>query len=144
MPDAVVDTTVLYAAGNERSQRHDRGLATLQAADHDRLPRLRIPDVVLVETMNGLTRDVGHATAVDMLDRLEASTGFVLDRTTNAVWHAGVDTFRGVERLSLADGLIAAYARHHDIDYVYSFDGGFDGVDGIARLADATNPYAQD
>jgi len=72
MPDAVVDTTVLYAAGNERSQRHDRGLATLQAADHERLPRLRIPDVVLVETMNGLTRDVGHDTAVDMLDRLEA------------------------------------------------------------------------
>ncbi|PSQ34393.1 hypothetical protein BRD11_03930, partial [Halobacteriales archaeon SW_12_69_24] len=59
--------------------------------------------------------------------------GFVLYRTTNAVWHAGVDTFRGVERLSLADGLIAAYARHHDIDYVYSFDGGFDGVDNITR-----------
>ena len=39
MPDAVVDTTVLYAAGNERSQRHDRCLATLQAADHERLPK---------------------------------------------------------------------------------------------------------
>ena len=144
MPDAVVDTTVLYAAGNERSQRHDRGLEVLHAADHERLPTLRIPDVVQVETMNGLTRDVAHETAVDMLDRLEASTGFALDRTTNAVWHAGVDTFRGIEGLSLADGLIAAYARHHDIDYLYSFDGGFDGVDGIARLADATNPYAPD
>ena len=144
MPDAVVDTTVLYAAGNERSQRHDQGLEVLHAADHERLPTLRIPDVVQVETMNGLTRDVGHETAVDMLDRLEVSTGFALDRTTNAVWHAGVDTFRGIERLSLADGLIAAYAHHHDIDYLYSFDGGFDGVDGIARLADATNPYALD
>ena len=71
MPDAVVDTTVLYAAGNERSQRHDRGLEVLHAADHERLPTLRIPDVVQVETMNGLTRDVGHETAVDMLDRLE-------------------------------------------------------------------------
>ena len=29
-------------------------------------------------------------------------------------------------------------------DYVYSFDGGFDGLDDIARLADATNPYAPD
>lgn len=141
MAKAGVDTTVLYAAGNENSQRHERGFDLVQAADRRELPELLVPDVVLVETMNGLTRDVGHETATDMLDRLETSTGFDIERVPNSIWHAGIGMFRSVERLSLADGIIAAFLRERDVEYLYSFDGGFDGLDGITRLGSTTNPY---
>jgi len=144
MPAAVVDTTVLYAAGNRNSQRHDRALGIVRAADRTTLPTLHVPDVVLVETMNGLTRDVGPGTATDMLDRLETSGGFDLARISDAVWSAGVDRFRSVDRLSLADGLIATYCREHDLEYLYGFDGGFDGLDGLTRLETTTDPYAPD
>lgn len=142
MPAAVVDTTVLYAAGNRSSQRHDRALNVVRAADRGALPTLHVPDVVLVETMNGLTRDVGADTATDVLGRLETSAGFVVARISDAVWSAGVDQFRSVERLSLADGLIAAYCREHDLEYLYGFDEGFDGLEGLTRLESATDPYA--
>lgn len=103
-----------------------------------------MPDVVLVETMNGLTRDVGADTAVDMLDRLETSAGFTIDSHSEAVWSAGLDAFRSIERLSLTDGVIAAFVRHRGFEYLYAFDGGFDGLDGFTRLAAATNPYDPD
>lgn len=49
-----------------------------------------------------------------------------------------------VAQLSLTDGIIAAYARHHDLEYIYGFDGGFDGLDDVTQLAVATDPYAPD
>lgn len=144
MPAAVVDTTVLYAACNRSAHRHVTGLEIVRAADHADIPMLRIPDVVLVETMNGLVRDVGHDTATDVLERLEASEGFTIDRVTEPVWHGGLDVFRSIERLSLADGIIAAYLREHGLEYLYSFDTGFDGLPAITRLPAAEDPYQPD
>lgn len=142
MPAAVVDTAVLYAAGNRQSQRHEAALDIVRAADNGRLPTLHVPSVVLTETMNGLNRDVGHSKATDMLDRLESSAGFDIQRVSNSVWQTGVEMFRRIERLSLGDGIIAAYVRHHNLEYLYSFDGGFDGLQSITRLSTVTDPYA--
>lgn len=143
MPAAVVDTTVLYAAGNRRAHRHTTGLEIVRAADHAEIPVLRIPDVVLVETVNGLVRDVGHDTATAMLERLEVSDGFTIERVTEPAWHGGLDVFRSIERLSLADGIIAAYLREHGLEYLYSFDTSFDGLPAISRLPSAEDPYEQ-
>ncbi len=141
MPAAVVDTTVLYAAGNRNTQRHDTAIEIVRAADRGTLPTLHVPDVVLVETMNGLTRDVEPETAIDMLDRLETSTGFTIDTYSDAVWSAGLDVFRSVDRLSLADAVITACIRDRGFEYLYGFDEDFDGLEGFTRLAAATDPY---
>lgn len=142
MPDALLDTTVLYAAANRNAQRHERALSIVREADRGALPELRVPDPILVETMNGVTRDVGHDTAVDLLDRLTASVHFDLVREPMAIWAAGLDRFRTVERLSLADAILIASADHHDIEYVFSFDDDFDGLESVLRLDDAENPFA--
>lgn len=139
---AIVDTTVLYAAGNRAERRHAVALAIVKGADTGELPVLHVPDVVLVETMNGLCRDVGHAKAVDMLERLRASTGFDLVREPRAVWGRGMALFPRRDRLSLADALIVASAEHHDIPYLYAFDSGFDGIDGLTRLETPDDPFA--
>lgn len=140
---ALVDTTVLYAAGNRAERRHGTALAIVRAADRGDLPVLRVPDVVLVETMNGLTRDVGHDKAVDMLDRLKASAGFDVVREPRAVWSRALGLFPDHPRLSLADACIVAAALHHRIPYLYAFDRGFDGAPGITRLNAAEDPYAR-
>lgn len=140
---ALVDTTVLYAAGNRSErQRHKPALAIVSGADHGELPALVVPDVVVIETMNGLHRDVGHGPAVAMLDRLQAGANFHLVRDPRAVWEAGHEIFRTYDQLSLADAIQVASARHHGISYIYSFDGGFDGVDGLSRLDRPENPLA--
>lgn len=140
---AGVDTTVLYAAGNRRAHRHEPGLAILSGADEGNLPRLRVSDVVLVETMNGLARDVGHETAVDFLERLQVGSQFELVREPLAVWEHGVDLFTSTDRLSLADAVIVAGLRHETIGYLYSFDDDFDGLDGLTRLATPDDPFAR-
>lgn len=141
MASALVDTTVLYAAGNRRANRHETALEIVHFADDGELPILRIPDVVAVETMNGLLGSVGHRTAADMLMRFQEGSRFALEREPDAVWHRGLATFETVERLSLADAIIVASARHHDVEYLYSFDGDFDGLDGIVRLTTPENPF---
>jgi predicted nucleic acid-binding protein len=138
---AVCDTTVLYAAGNRNAQRHETGFAIVVAADSGDLPVLRIPGAVLIETMNGLTRDVGHETAVELLQRLHAGSQFDLIREPKTVWERALDLFRQVVRLSLADALIVAGMCHHDIEYCYTFDDDFDGFNDVNRLATADNPF---
>lgn len=140
-PLVLCDTTVLYAAGNQNAQRHENALQIISAADQGRLPILRIPDAVLIETMNGLTRDVSHVTAVAVLERLQAGSQFNLVREPQTVWETGIDLFMQVERLALADALIVAGARHSGIEYLYSFDDDFDGLNGITRLNMAENPF---
>lgn len=142
MGEAVVDTTVLYAAANRCAQRHDTAFSIVRGADSGELPKLRVPDPILVETMNGLARDVGHKTARDVLDRLREGTNFEIARESSAVWSRGIERFENTVRLSLADGLLVASASRNDCEYVYSFDDDFDGVDGLSRLDAPVDPFA--
>jgi len=131
VPRALADTTVLYAAGNRQSNRHETGLSILRGIDRGSLPAVGIPDPILVETMNGLTRDVGHDEAVDVLQRLERGSYFAIRRESRSVWDTGLDLFEAISRLSLADALLVAAMRT-------------DGIDGVTRLATASNPYEID
>lgn len=137
---AIVDTTVLYAAGNRRAERHEVALEIVRSADRGQLPLLQIPDPIAIETMNGLTRDVGHETATALLDRLRRGGQFELVRESSAVWERGVAAFERIERLSLADAIVLAAARDRGIDYCYSFDDDFDGLSGLERLTSPDNP----
>jgi predicted nucleic acid-binding protein len=141
MTRAVVDTTVLYAAANRRASRHETAFAIVRGADEGELPALLVPDPTLVETMNGLARDVGHETATDFLSRLQQSALFDIRREPASIWQTGLDLFRRVDRLSLADAILVASARHTETSFVYSFDDDFDGLDGVSRLATADDPF---
>lgn len=41
----------------------------------------------------------------------------------------------------LTDAVIAASMQRRELEYLYSFDDGFDAVDGICRLATRNNPF---
>lgn len=138
---ALCDTTILYAASNRNAQRHTRGFEIISAADRGELPILRIPDAVLIETMNGLTRDVGHETAVSVLERLQIGSQFDLVRDPRVVWETGIELFTQIEGLALADALVVAGAHRSGIEYLYSFDNDFDGLEDITRLNAAVNPF---
>ena len=133
---------MLYAAANLSDIRHETALSIVRAADRGTLPILHVPNVVLVETMNGLTRDVGHATATEFLQRLRKCTQFNVAREPMAVWERGIQLFEEVDRLSLADALIVAGARHHGRDDLHSFGADFDGFDGFCRLDSTIDPFA--
>jgi predicted nucleic acid-binding protein len=142
MARTLVDTTVLYAAANSRASRHDTALDIVRGADRGQLPSLLIPDPILIETMNGLATDVGKDIAVDFHSRLHSGSHFEIRREPLIVWNTALDTFEQIDRLSLADAILVTSARHHSIEYCYSFDGDFDGFDSFTRLITPDNPFS--
>lgn len=139
--EATVDTGVLYSAFYRQDQFHETGLAIVADADTGRLPQLAVLDFVLVETMNALTQQLDPEQCRSALSMLELSSGFEVVRTPGPVWIRGRDTFRQLDHLSFVDALLVALARERDTSFLYSFDTGFDGVDGIQRLNTNTDPY---
>lgn len=139
---ALVDTNVLYGAFQKRDQFHDEALSIVTAADVHDLPVCVVLGFVVAETMNALTQELAHEETTTALSMLRESTGFDIRRTTNEAWTTGLGVYEGGVHLSLVDAILVAYARTTDTPYLYSFDDGFDSIDGVQRLHTLTNPYS--
>jgi predicted nucleic acid-binding protein len=141
MASVVVDANVLVAARLSRDQHHERGTAIADAIDHGDLPTAHVLTDVLEEVINYLQAKAGHDVAVETLDALVESSGFSLTQTSKPDFSAGRSLFRRYEPLSLTDAVVVATMQRDDIDYLYSFDDGFDSVPGITRLSTPDNPF---
>lgn len=142
MASVVVDANVLIAARLSRDQNHERGNAIADAIDHGDLPTAHVLTDVLEEVINYLQAKAGHDVAVETLDALVESGGFSLTQTSNTEFNAGRSLFRRYDSLSLTDAVIVATMQRDDIDYLYSFDDGFDSVTGVTRLSTPDDPFA--
>lgn len=143
MAVAAIDTSVLYAAADGSDQRHEAAIPILRGIDDGSLPEVVVLDFVLAETMNGLTRRLSHEVAVDFLERLETNARFSVERVTGEAFSTGKALFRERHRLSLVDALVVGRMRTHGIEYLYSFDDDFDGLDGVVRLETVENPFGE-
>ncbi|WP_273836638.1 PIN domain-containing protein [Halococcus sp. PRR34] len=135
------DSSVLFGAVNARDANHDVALRLVKGVDGGTLPDAVVIESVLAETLNGIHGRVSHEAAVDFLDRLEVNARFHVERSNAEMIASAKALFRTRERLSFVDVLIVAAARTADIEYVYSFDDDFDGIDGVTRLDTPANPY---
>jgi len=141
MAAVVVDANVLIAARLARDQNHERGEAITRGIDQGRLPTAYVPSDVLQEVLNYLQARGGHDVATDTLDALVESSGFALRQTPKSDFDAGRSLFRRYESLSLTDAVVVAAMQREDVDYLYSFDDGFDAVPEITRLTADENPF---
>lgn len=141
MAAVVVDANVLIAARLSRDQNHERAKAVTQAIDHGTLPTAIVLSDVLVEVINYLQARAGHDAATKTLDAIIESSGFSLSQTSKSDFDTGRSLFRQYEPLSLTDGIIVAAMRRQQIEYLYSFDEGFDSVVHTTRLTTPDNPY---
>jgi hypothetical protein len=142
MPEAVVDTTVLFAAAYPRDTRHEDGLGIVHGIDDGRLPEGVVVGYVLAETLNGLNERAGSRLADEFLTRLEENERFHLRHTNAGQFADAKALFRRYENLSFVDSLIVAYMRDEGIDYLYSFDDAFDATE--VRRIDGGNPFKPD
>ena len=143
MVTVVVDANVLIAARLSRDQNHDRGSSIAQAIDQGSLPTAHIPSDVLEEVLNYLQARAGHEVAIETLDALIESSGYTITWTPKSDFDAGRSLFRRYEPLSLTDAIIVAAMQRDEIEFLYSFDDGFDSVPSITRLTTAENPFDQ-
>lgn len=140
MQRVVVDTDVIVAARLGRDANHQRAEPIVSGIDGGHLPTAIVLTDVLVEVLNYLNERASHEAAVATLDALVESSGFELVRPANADFTAGRSLFRRYEGLSLTDAIIAAYVDREELEYLYSFDGDFDALDGLTRLETADHP----
>lgn len=140
MARVVVDANVLIAARLSRDQNHEHGKAISDAIDQGDLPTAYVLSDVLEEVINYLQARAGHDVVTETLDALIESSGFSLTQTSKTDFNAGRSVFRRYEPLSLTDAVIVATMQREEIEYLYSFDDGFDSVPELTRLTTPDNP----
>ena len=140
MSRPVVDANVVIAARLLRDQNHERAKEITAAFDRGRFPTGSVFDTVLEEILNYLQARSTHDVAVGTLDAMIESNGFEIVRTEPRDFDAGRSIFRQHQGLSLTDGIIAGAMAHRNLEYLYSFDGGFDAVEDVVRLDTDTAP----
>jgi len=141
MARVAVDANVLIAARLSRDQNHERGKAISDAIDQGTLPTAYVLSDVVEEVINYLQARAGHHSATETLDGLIESSGFSLAHSTKADFNTGRSLFRRYESLSLTDAVIVAAMQREGLNYLYSFDDGFDSVPGLTRLTVPENPF---
>ncbi|WP_256408901.1 type II toxin-antitoxin system VapC family toxin [Halorubrum rutilum] len=94
-----------------------------------------------LETLNWIHNRKRHETAVETYERLNQSAGFELLHAAQKDFTTAVTLFQTDEGLSFGDATIAAYMEREEIEYLYSFDGDFDTIQGITRLETPDNPF---
>lgn len=96
---------------------------------------------MLLESLNWIHERQRHDIAVDLKNRLAESAGFELVDCAQKDFFTALELFDTYERLSFGDATIAAYMQRTGIEYLYSFDNDFDGIEWITRLDTANNPF---
>lgn len=142
MARALLDTTVLIAFADTDDAGHDVGEAIVRGVDVGDLPTGVVPNDALLETLNFVHARKGQAMATDLLDRLIEGAHFTLPYNPKENYGVGRSLFRRYEGLSFGDAMLVAYMQSEDLEYIYSFDGDFDAVPGVTRLASPDNPFA--
>lgn len=141
MPPALLDSTVVIAFADVDDEAHEVGAEVVHGVDRGDLPTGVVTSDALLEVLNFVHDRRGQAMATDILDRLVAGAHFRLPYNPKENYGVGRSLFRQYDGLSFGDAMQVAYMHGEGIEYIYSFDGDFDAVDGIVRLDVAANPF---
>lgn len=141
MAGAAVDTTVLIAAADIDDSAHGDASKIVSGMDRGDLPTGRVTNYVILETLNWMHARNKHEKAVHFYKRLNASAGFEIVHCAQKDFTHALELFETYGDLSFGDATIAAHMLREGIEYVYSLDDDFDGVDGINRLNTNENPF---
>lgn len=131
---SLLDTTVFIAAAFPREKHHKEGRAIITSIEEGALGKPVITDYILDEVVTFVRRRKGAAASIEMLDTIIHSPRLRLVKVENRHFEAGLQLFRTYEGLSFTDAVSVAVMRDLDIEVIYSFDSGFDGIPGIVRL----------
>lgn len=141
MPPALLDATVVIAFADADDEAHVTDAEIVHGVDRGELPTGVVTSDALLEILNFVHDRRGQAMATDLLDRLVAGAHFRLPYSPKENYGVGRSLFRQYDDLSFGGATQAAFMHGEGLEYIYSFDGDFDAVDGITRLDIAANPF---
>lgn len=142
MAVALVDTAVLVGMVDTDDRHHDDALEIVMGIDRGDLPTGRVTDYVVLETLNWIHGRRHSRKARETYSRLNESAGFEIQDAAQKDFTRALELFERYDGLSFGDATIVAHMEREGIEYLYSFDDGFDAVEGLTRLETPHNPFA--
>lgn len=141
MPEAVVDSNVLFAYRSRRDQYHDRAADIVEAMDRGDLPRGAVTNYALPEVLNPILKRAGYDHALETLEFVTESRGFRIRHLEPEDLTRGRALFQRRQGVEITDAITVAYMRRVGREYIYSFDDDFDRFDDVTRFVTPENPF---
>jgi len=133
--EVFVDSVFWIAAARQPDKQHDRAKA-LGREMLDRRAIAVISDMVLAEVVTFVLKKDGHEQARKLMDLLEVNaTVLFVDKSILEDAMALLRRYWSPrKKLSVCDATSYGLMRKRQIEDLYSFDSGFDGLPGITRI----------
>jgi len=133
--EVFVDSNFWIAAARERDAQHERAKA-LGTEMLGRRAVAVISDMVLAEVVTFILKKDGHEAARKLMDLLEVNTTILfVDKSLLSDAMALLKTYWSPrKKLSVCDATSYELMQNREIEQLYSFDSGFDGLPGITRI----------
>lgn len=134
-----IDTTIFIAALFPKEKHHNEGKTIIASVERGAISKPVITDYILDETVTFVRKKKSVSASIETLEAILYSPHLEFVKVDNRIFEAGVQLFRTYERLSFTDAISVATMRDLEIEIIYSFDRGFDGIPGITRLTRLLN-----
>ena len=129
-----VDSRVWIAAFNKKDKHHTAASKIIQHLLDEQIDKVYISDYVFEEVTTYIKKKISPEASIlvveAMLDSQNIEIIFMNEKSFNASYHI----FKMYDRLSFTDASIVVMMKNRKIQYLYSFDSGFDSVKEIQRL----------
>lgn len=129
-----VDSTVFIEVTFLKEKHHREGKAIITSVEESAFGTFIITDYILDEVVTFVRKRKSAVASIEVLGAMVYSPHLKFVKVGNRHFEAGLQLFRTYERLSFTDAVSVAVMRDLNIDVIYSFNGDFDEIPGIARL----------
>lgn len=130
----VVDSGVWIAAFNKKDAHHQRGREIVAAISAGGTSQAIITDHIFNEVVTYTRKKLGSDASVKIASALLDSNHVKLIVVDEAIFTASYHMFEKYDTFSFTDASIVVVMKQLKLRWLYSFDAGFDRVDGITRL----------
>jgi len=130
-----IDSVVWIGAKLKRDKWHDKSIVILTKFLNKEITIAHVTDYVVLETVNYLLRKAGFEVALETLNLFRIHERIKVINVDERLYTRTCEIFMHYPGLSLTDASIVAAMEKVGVKALYSFDGGFDELDWVERLA---------
>ena len=122
----ILDTSFIIAYFDIRDHNHPAATALLKELENNKFGKLCLSDYIFDETSTILKKYLGKEKASEKCMHIIKS--LEVKYVDPRLFELGWNFFRKFDKLSFTDCTTIVLMEHHNIDYVASYDAGFDAI----------------
>ncbi|MBI2106055.1 type II toxin-antitoxin system VapC family toxin [Candidatus Woesearchaeota archaeon] len=131
--EAIIDSPVWIGAFSDKDQYRETSKSLFKFFSEGSIGKAYITDYVAIETINYLLRKEKFDTALLVFELFLKSSKIEIIYVDELMMHEIKPLFEKYRNLSLTDCSIIALMKEKNIKTLFSFDSGFDKIEGITR-----------